>query len=163
MKKPTSSSKKSAPSTQTEKANVAVATEAPTKKTSPTPKTPKQPSATQPKSVPKSKTVTPVAAPVTAKATNQTLNPVSKTTKKPPVTVSKPVVPTSELPYLERVGLTAGSVWHYLSAQGATSVAKLVRELPEEEKVIQRSIGWLAQEDKILIDIIDRVETLSLK
>ncbi len=159
MKKPTSSSKKSAPSTQTEKANVVVATEAPTKKPSPTPKTPKQPSATQPKSVPDRKTVTPVAAPVTAKATTHT----SKTPKKPLATVSKPVAPPSELPFSERVGLTAGRIWHYLSEQGATSVAKLVRELPEEEKVIQRSIGWLAQEDKILIDIIDRVETLSLK
>jgi len=46
----------------------------------------------------------------------------------------------------ERVGLTAGSIWHYLTENGTTSVAKLVRELTEEEKIIQRSIGWLAQE-----------------
>ena len=63
----------------------------------------------------------------------------------------------------ERVGLTAGSIWHYLTENGATSVAKLVRELPEDEKIIQRSIGWLAQEDKVILDTIDRIETLSLK
>ncbi|OAI15655.1 hypothetical protein A1359_09410 [Methylomonas lenta] len=59
--------------------------------------------------------------------------------------------------------MTAGSIWHYLAANGATSVAKLVKELPEEEKVIQRSIGWLAQEDKITLSIIDRAETIALK
>ena len=63
----------------------------------------------------------------------------------------------------ERVGLTAGSIWHYLTENGATPVAKLIRELPEDEKTIQRSIGWLAQEDKITLKIIDRAETISLK
>ena len=42
-------------------------------------------------------------------------------------------------------------------------VAKLVKELTEEEKIIQRSIGWLAQEGKITLDVVDRVETLALK
>ena len=63
----------------------------------------------------------------------------------------------------ERVGLTAGSIWHYLAKNGVTPVAKLVRELTEEEKIIQRSIGWLAQEGKITLDVVDRVETLALK
>jgi hypothetical protein len=49
-----------------------------------------------------------------------------------------------------------------LSDNGSTSVAKLVRDLPEEEKIIQRSIGWLAQEGKIILDTIDRVETIGL-
>jgi len=62
----------------------------------------------------------------------------------------------------ERVGLAAGDIWHYLDKHGATPVAKLVRELPEEEKIIQRSIGWLAQEGKITLDTIDRVETIGL-
>ena len=72
------------------------------------------------------------------------------------------VAETAELPVSERVGLTAGSIWQYLSENGSTSVAKLVRDLPEEEKIIQRSIGWLAQEGKITLDIIDKVETIGL-
>lgn len=68
-----------------------------------------------------------------------------------------------ELPMHERVGLTAGSIWHYLSGNGETSVAKLIKELPEEEKIIQRGIGWLAQEDKISISISERVEIVALK
>jgi hypothetical protein len=50
-----------------------------------------------------------------------------------------------------------------LSENGGTSVAQLVKELAEEEKIIQRSIGWLAQEDKITIESADRVETIALK
>lgn len=62
----------------------------------------------------------------------------------------------------ERVGLTADDIWCYLDKNGSTTVAKLVRELPEEEKITQHSIGWLAQEGKIALDTIDRVETISL-
>jgi len=75
----------------------------------------------------------------------------------------KPVAATPEMAMPERVGLTAGNIWHYLTENGATSVAKLVRELPEEEKIIQRSIGWLAQEGKITVAAVDRVETIALK
>ncbi|WP_445366590.1 winged helix-turn-helix domain-containing protein [Methylomonas sp. BW4-1] len=70
---------------------------------------------------------------------------------------------TPELTMSERVGLTAGNIWSYLSENGATPVTKLVEALTEEEKVIQRSIGWLAQEDKITIDAAARIETIALK
>lgn len=63
----------------------------------------------------------------------------------------------------ELVGITAGSIWHYLDKNGPTSVAKMIRELQEDAKIIQRSIGWLAQEGKITLKIIDRVEIISLK
>lgn len=42
---------------------------------------------------------------------------------------------------LELVGTTAGTIWNYLDKNGATTVAKLIRELPENEKSIHRSIG----------------------
>ena len=75
----------------------------------------------------------------------------------------KPTAAMPEIAMPERVGLTAGNIWHYLAEDGATPVAKLLRELPEEEKIIQRSIGWLAQEGKITLDTVDRVETIALK
>ena len=91
-------------------------------------------------------------------------SPVKKSTKKAPAADSKPVVAvTPEIPQTERIGLTAGSIWHYLAEHGATQVAKLFRELTEEEKIIQRSIGWLAQEGKITIAIVNRAETIALK
>ena len=120
----------------------------------------KKPKTTPEKPVPKAEQ--PVATVVT-KATPKKQSPDQKTPKKAQVVAPKPVGATPEMAVSESVGLTAGSIWHYLAKNGATPVAKLVRELTEEEKIIQRSIGWLAQEGKITLDVVDRVETLALK
>ena len=62
----------------------------------------------------------------------------------------------------EIVGTTAGEIWNFLDKNGPISVAKLIKEIDGDEKTIQRSIGWLAQEGKVSIDIINRAETISL-
>ena len=122
----------------------------------------KKPKTTTEKPVPKAKAEQPIAAVVT-KATSKKPSPDQKAPKKAQAVTTKPVAATPDMTIPERVGLTAGSIWHYLAENGATSVAKLVKELTEEEKIIQRSIGWLAQEGKITIDVVDRIETLALK
>jgi len=114
------------------------------------------------KPTPKAKAEQPIATEVT-KATPKKPNPDQKTSKKVQAEAPIPVAAMPEMTMPERVGLTAGSIWHYLTKNGATSVAKLIRELPEEEKIIQRSIGWLAQEGKITLDVVERVETIALK
>ena len=111
---------------------------------------------------PASKAEQPITA-VATKATPKKPGPDQKTAKKAQAVTPKPVSATPEMAMPERVGLTSGSIWHYLTENGATAVAKLARELPEEEKIIQRSIGWLAQEGKIALDVIDRAETIALK
>jgi hypothetical protein len=63
----------------------------------------------------------------------------------------------------EKVGNAAGEIWKYLDINGPTSIAKLTRETKIDEKSIQRGIGWLAQEGKVSIEIINRAETISLK
>jgi len=63
----------------------------------------------------------------------------------------------------ERVGLTSGGIWRHLTENGATSISVLVKALTEEEKIIQRSIGWLAQEGKITFETVGRTETIALK
>jgi len=96
------------------------------------------------------------ATPVKPKETTKKSNPKSTAAQKP----------ETEAPHLtiaERVGLTAGDIWHYLSENGATPVSKLMDALTEDEKIIQRSIGWLAQEDKISIELENRVEIIALK
>ena len=120
----------------------------------------KKPKTTTEKPVPKAEQ--PIAA-VATKATPKKPSPDQKPPKKAQAVAPKPVAAAPEMTMPERVGLTAGSIWHYLTGNGATSVAKLVRELPEEEKIIQRSIGWLAQEGKVTLDAVDRIETLALK
>lgn len=118
--------------------------------------------ATIEKPVPKDKAEQPVAA-VATKATPKKPSPDQKPPKKAQAVAPKPVAAKPEMAMPERVGLTAGGIWHYLAENGATPVAKLVRELTEEEKIIQRSIGWLAQEGKITLTAVDRVETIALK
>jgi hypothetical protein len=123
----------------------------------------------------KSKTTTEKPVPATkAKAEQPVAKVVTKATPKKPGTdksspkkaqaaAPKPAAVTPEMPMPESVGLTAGSIWHYLAENGATSVAKLIKELAEEEKIIQRSIGWLAQEGKITLAVVNRIETIALK
>ncbi len=62
----------------------------------------------------------------------------------------------------DRIGLTAGDVWQYLDKNGATTVSTLLKEIAEDEKIIQRSIGWLAQEGKLAFTSSGRVETVAL-
>lgn len=76
-----------------------------------------------------------------------------KPVKKAPAVKTEPAVSVPELAMNERIGLTAGSIWHYLAENGGTSVVKLVDALPEQEDVIQRSIGWLAAERKITLAV----------
>lgn len=134
MKKPTNTTKKPDPKAKVEQPAATIASETKAIKASPTPKPVAKPKAVKPSQTAKSANKAQVVA----------------------------VAETAELPVSERVGLTAGSIWQYLSENGSTSVAKLVRDLPEEEKIIQRSIGWLAQEGKVTLDTIDKVETIGL-
>ena len=62
----------------------------------------------------------------------------------------------------EKIGNVAGEIWRFLDANGPISVSKLAKELSVDEKSMQRAIGWLAQEGKISIDIVNRAETISL-
>ncbi|NOT85837.1 MAG: winged helix-turn-helix domain-containing protein [Methylococcaceae bacterium] len=78
-------------------------------------------------------------------------------------TPAKPVAAKMDTSILESIGVTAGSIWQHLDSNGATTVAKLVRELSEDEKTIQRGIGWLTREDKITLTVINRIETVALK
>jgi hypothetical protein len=114
------------------------------------------------KPIPKAQVEHPLAAAVT-QTTPKPSSPVKKTPKKNPIVAPKAVAAIPEMTMSERVGMTAGSIWHYLAANDATPVATLFRELGEEEKIIHRSIGWLAQEDKITLDVVNRTETLALK
>jgi len=129
----------------------------------------KKPIITAAKPVAKVKEKIPVAT-VTAAVVAKAAAPKPVPAKKAPAKVKvkavtpKAVAPkASSLTMTERVGLTSGSIWHYLTKNGATSVSVLVKALTEEEKIIQRSIGWLAQEGKITFETVGRTETIALK
>jgi len=96
-----------------------------------------------------------------AKTTKTSAKP--KPVKKAPVVNTEPVASVPAITMHDRIGLTAGAIWHYLAEQGSTSVVKLVNAIPEQEDVIQRSIGWLAMEGKITFAVVDYLEVIVLK
>lgn len=61
------------------------------------------------------------------------------------------------------IGAAAGKVWEYLSKNGPSSVTKITNETKIDSKDVQRAIGWLAKEDKLVIEVKGRNETVSLK
>jgi len=101
-------------------------------------------------------------------ATTQTAKPKTVSAVKQPTKPSKPLaakpsIEATDLLIAERVGLTAGNIWHYLSQHGITPVSKLLKVLTEEEIIIQRSIGWLAHEGKIEFINRAKIESIRLK
>ena len=57
----------------------------------------------------------------------------------------------------------AGQVWRFLDKNGSTSVSKITNETGLNKNDVQRAIGWLLKEDKLIIEVVGRTETLSLK
>jgi transcription initiation factor IIE alpha subunit len=56
----------------------------------------------------------------------------------------------------------AGQVWRYLDKNGSTSVSKITNETGLNKNDVQRAIGWLLKENKLIIEAVGRTETLSL-
>ncbi len=63
----------------------------------------------------------------------------------------------------EEIGLAAGEIWRYLNQTGKCKVSTLTKSLSIKEKVLQRALGWLDKEDKIIFSTEGRAETVSLK
>ncbi len=64
---------------------------------------------------------------------------------------------------LDLIGEAAGKVWQYLNENGPSSVTKITTETGLNKTDIQRAIGWLSKEDKLVMELKGRTETLSLK
>ena len=47
------------------------------------------------------------------------------------------------------IGHTAGRIWKFLDEHGATSLAKLAKELEQPRDVVMQGVGWLAREGKV--------------
>lgn len=63
----------------------------------------------------------------------------------------------------EQIGMTAGSVWLYLSDNGSTSLANLKKAINAPGDLIAAAVGWLAREEKIEFSSSGKSVTLSLK
>jgi hypothetical protein len=70
---------------------------------------------------------------------------------------------TSSKDPVMQIGDTAGLVWQHLTDAGPMSMAKLVKALGEPRDTVMQAIGWLAREDKLLIEENNRTRIISLK
>ncbi|NQY26072.1 MAG: winged helix-turn-helix domain-containing protein [Piscirickettsiaceae bacterium] len=61
------------------------------------------------------------------------------------------------------MGAAAGTLWTYLNENGAVSATKITKDTTLDAKSVQRAIGWLAKEGKLVIATKGRTETISLK
>jgi predicted transcriptional regulator len=61
------------------------------------------------------------------------------------------------------IGDAAGKIWQFLNENGESSVTKVTTETGLGKNDVQRAIGWLAKEGKLIIEMKGRTETLSLK
>jgi len=64
---------------------------------------------------------------------------------------------------LKLIGDAAGIVWQYLETNGASSATKIINETDLNKVDVQRGIGWLMKEDKLVIEMVGRTEIISLK
>lgn len=63
---------------------------------------------------------------------------------------------------LNEIGLTAGDIWRHLDTNGTTSLSQLKVKLDWSETLILMGIGWLAREDKVVVEKSGRGYTVSL-
>lgn len=63
---------------------------------------------------------------------------------------------------VEQIGETAGIVWHVLKDQGPLSMAKLVKAAGQHRDLVMLAVGWLAREDKVIIEENSRGRVVSL-
>ena len=60
------------------------------------------------------------------------------------------------------IGDTAGIVWQTLEDRGPTSITELIKVIDAPRDTIMQAVGWLAREDKIILEQEGRKKTVAL-
>ena len=64
---------------------------------------------------------------------------------------------------VNQIGEVAGKVWMFLEKNGESNFNQLKKGIKADFNLILQAIGWLAREDKILIEKKGRFVTYALK
>ena len=64
---------------------------------------------------------------------------------------------------IHAIGETAGKVWKFLDEKGEVTLNQMKKGIKADPNLILQAIGWLAREDKLIIEKKDRFLTYSLK
>ena len=60
------------------------------------------------------------------------------------------------------IGEAAGMIWHVLDENGSMSLTKIVKLVDAPRDLVMQGIGWLAREDKLIIEETKRGKIISL-
>ena len=63
----------------------------------------------------------------------------------------------------DEIGTAAGLVWNTLDRQGTLTLAKLRQKTGLSVELVNRAIGWLAREDKLVFEKKARSLVITLK
>jgi hypothetical protein len=61
-----------------------------------------------------------------------------------------------------QIGETAGLVWQLLDESGPLPLTKVVKKVDAPRDLVMQAIGWLAREEKLLIEEEKRSKIVSL-
>jgi len=64
---------------------------------------------------------------------------------------------------IQSIGDIAGKVWNFLNEKGEANLSQLKKGVKADSNLVLQAIGWLAREDKLLIEKKGRYITYSLK
>ncbi len=59
---------------------------------------------------------------------------------------------TAQHSCLDQIGDTAGLIWHQLNENGPLTFTQLAKDVEAPRDVILQAIGWLAREDKVVLE-----------
>ena len=62
----------------------------------------------------------------------------------------------------QHIGAVAGQVWHLLDSTGPQKITHVVKEVDVPRDLVMQAIGWLAREEKVVIEEQSRSRVLSL-
>jgi hypothetical protein len=61
------------------------------------------------------------------------------------------------------IGIAAGDVWEVLDRNGPQTLTKLVKAVGKPRDTVMQAIGWLAREEKIVIEEDGRSRVVALR
>jgi len=64
---------------------------------------------------------------------------------------------------IHSIGETAGKVWKFLDENGEANMSQIKRYVKDDSNLIMQAIGWLAREDKLIIEKKGRFVVYALK
>ena len=70
---------------------------------------------------------------------------------------------SSDCTNVAHIGDTAGKAWGVLAEAGPMSMAKLVKAVGEPRDTVMQAVGWLAREDKLVIEDEGRSRVIRLR